>query len=454
MPKLKSSKREPTPEEERFARRKFRAANREAPFVLGCFGFLILYFVAAPALALLVAILGFFFGIGPVVSFFGIPVAIVLLLVAAFTVYAAASGTAPSTARVYEVRAQAFVSFEKVENEGAYYAFDLGDGRLVFVTGEEFDKAENFPCLDFALVKLLDERKFLGSLVECRSPKEKPARTIPAQITKTLAIPANLEVRSGKLETIEQDLKRPADEVVETYTYKQGEGMLRKADPEQWKKRLSRKNVDGRAAFVWSRLAKPNVQLKTNGPEFEDDTQPLTSKLGGLPDLPKGMAWPTYQFVPRQRKPRAPGFFGRLLGRKAEAPPPPPEPEARPLPFLAQINLADIAKVGCDLPLPESGLLLFFYEPHSEGYAALETTEARVLFVPGGTQTERPSAAPLSSAPVRILECAPGETLPDLDYVKEYVPASASADFDDVYEVLDEEIDTIIYGGSAFGGWP
>jgi uncharacterized protein YwqG len=429
----------------RFVRQKFRAANREVPFFFGCFGLVFLTFLGAPVVALVQLFLG---------QFFAIAVALALIVLVVFVVYCVASGTAPSTARVYEVRARAFVAFEPVEDEGRYHAFDLGDERIVFVAGKEFDEAKDFPCLNFALTDLLDGRKTLGSMIECRGSKEQAVRTIPAQVTKTLAMPANLEVRSGNLETIEQDLKRPKDELVATYTYKRGQGMLRKADPEQWKRRLARMKVNGRAAFIWSRLAKPNVRLMTKGAVFEDETAPLTSKIGGLPDLPKGTAWPTYQFVPWQSRPREPGFFGRLLGRKAEAPRPPPAPETRPVPFLAQINLADIAKVGCDLPLPEAGLLLFFYEPHAHGFAASETTGARVLFVAEGTEKERPSAAPVSTAPVRALECESGETLPELEYLKEYVPAYSEHDFEDAYEALDDDVDTVIYAGNAFGGWP
>ena len=230
--------------------------------------------------------------------------------------------------------------------------------------------------------------------------------------------------------------------------------MLRKADQEQWKRRLIRAKMDGRTAFVWSRLAKPNVRLINKGAVPEDDTEPLTSKLGGLPDLPKGMAWPTYQFVPWQWRPRAPGFFARLFGRKPEAPRPPPAAEATPVPFLAQINLADIAKVGCDLPLPETGLLLFFYEQAEDGYAASETTGARVVFVPEGTETERPSTAPVKPAPTSVLEFEPGETLPNVQYVEEYVPAYESANFGDVSESSDGESEQDNYPGSAFGGWP
>ncbi|NIP60898.1 MAG: hypothetical protein GWM92_20765, partial [Gemmatimonadetes bacterium] len=36
-------------------------------------------------------------------------------------------------AEIYDVRARAFAELEEVEDEGACYAFDLGDGRVVFV---------------------------------------------------------------------------------------------------------------------------------------------------------------------------------------------------------------------------------------------------------------------------------------------------------------------------------
>lgn len=455
--KLNSHRRDLTPEEVRFARKILRRRNREMPFVIGCFGLVALYFVGSPVAAILVFISYLFLGESPIVEWFAISLGVIAVLLLVLVVYLLAetrSTISGSKARVFEVRALGFVSFEEVKDEGAYYAFELAYGRIVFVTGEVFDKAENFPCLDFAQIDIRDSGgKFIGSLVECRSAKAKPVRTIPAKITRTLELPRHREVRSGKLESLESDLKRPASEVVEEYSYKPGEGMLRKADPQQWQKLLLRKKVNGRAAFLWSKLAKPNVRLLPGPEVIEDKTPPLTSKLGGLPDLPKGTAWPTYQFVPWQPPVRPPGFIGRLLGRKPEPQPPPPPPEATPLPFLAQINLADIARVGCDLPLPETGLLLFFYEAHEDGMANSETTGFRVLFVPGGTETERPSSAPVPPAPVRSLECQAGETLPELEYMEEYVPAYSPDHFAEVYEALDEDIDTFIYSGNAFGGW-
>ena len=41
-------------------------------------------------------------------------------------------------AEVFEIQAKSFVEFEEVEDEGAYYAFEIGADRIVFVTGQEF----------------------------------------------------------------------------------------------------------------------------------------------------------------------------------------------------------------------------------------------------------------------------------------------------------------------------
>jgi|GEM_PF-2532622 len=266
------------------------------------------------------------------------------------------------------------------------------------------------------------------------------------------------EQRSGKLETIESDLKRPASEIFASYICKPGERMLRKADPEHWKKRLLQMKVNGKAAFLWSKLARPNIRLMPSAAMETDTTPPRTSKFGGLPDLPKGAMWPTWTYIKSPPPMRAPsvGFIGKLLGRKPGPPPPPPrpsEPQIRPLSFLAQINLADVAKFGLDVPLPEAGLLLFFYDMEMLdcGLTDAETTGARVIFVPDGTETERLASSPIALLKTRSFAFEPGEVLPHLEYVAECIPAYSQGDFEDALEVVDE---TVFAGGHVFGGWP
>jgi len=41
-----------------------------------------------------------------------------------------------NAAEVYDVKSRAFAEFEEVEDEGACYAFELFDARLVFITGQ------------------------------------------------------------------------------------------------------------------------------------------------------------------------------------------------------------------------------------------------------------------------------------------------------------------------------
>jgi len=60
------------------------------------------------------------------------------------------------------------------------------------------------------------------------------------------------------------------------------------------------------------------------------------SRFGGLPDVPASFAWPQWQ--------------------------------DRPLAFLAQINLADVARFENSVKLPRTGWLLFFYDPEQEAW--------------------------------------------------------------------------------------
>lgn len=109
---------------------------------------------------------------------------------------------------VYDVRAQAFVEFEEIEDEGACYAFDLGDGRLVFVSGQHVYEAARFPSLDFSFVHVLDEQdRVVDVLIDKRGDKARPVRTVPATVKRTLQIPDDFEVRAGNLDSVEAILR-------------------------------------------------------------------------------------------------------------------------------------------------------------------------------------------------------------------------------------------------------
>lgn len=113
-----------------------------------------------------------------------------------------------NAADVYDVRAISFVEFEEIEDEGACYAFALEDGRLVFISGQEFYPAARFPSLDFSLVYVLDDNdRPVEMVIEKRGPKATPARTISAATKKQLDIPEHLEARSGGIDAIEALLR-------------------------------------------------------------------------------------------------------------------------------------------------------------------------------------------------------------------------------------------------------
>ena len=106
-----------------------------------------------------------------------------------------------NAADVYDVKARAFAEFEEVEDEGACYAFELSDNRLVFIAGQEFYESARFPSLDFSLVYVLDEAgRTVDMVIDKRGAKAKPARTIPASAKKDMEMPEHLEVRAGTID--------------------------------------------------------------------------------------------------------------------------------------------------------------------------------------------------------------------------------------------------------------
>lgn len=97
-------------------------------------------------------------------------------------------------------------------------------------------------------------------------------------------------------------------------------------------------------------LVRPAIRLVPSTPGAPEST-----RLGGNPVLPAGTAWPSWREWDR------------------------------PLSFLALIDLADIARVHPQGPLPRQGLLNFFYDADDQGAWGLDPADAeawRVIYTP------------------------------------------------------------------------
>ena len=113
-----------------------------------------------------------------------------------------------NAADVYDVQAKDFVEFEEIEDEGASYAFELEDGRALFISGQEFYPGAKFPSLDFSLVYFLDEKsQTVDMQIEKRGSRASPQRLIPAAIKERLEIPEHLETRPGGIAHLEDQLE-------------------------------------------------------------------------------------------------------------------------------------------------------------------------------------------------------------------------------------------------------
>jgi hypothetical protein len=111
-------------------------------------------------------------------------------------------------ADVFDFHSRAYIEFEEVEDEGACYGFDLGDGTVAFVVGQEYYPQARFPSLDFSLVYPLDtDDNAVHMLIEKRGPRAKPVRVVSRDVKCELEIPEHLSIVRAPLHRIEEVLR-------------------------------------------------------------------------------------------------------------------------------------------------------------------------------------------------------------------------------------------------------
>jgi len=146
------------------------------------------------------------------------------------------------------------------------------------------------------------------------------------------------------------------------------------------------------------------------------------SKIGGRPDLPAGVPWPRWQ--------------------------------GRPLPFLAQLRLADMTGYDGEKTLPGSGLLYFFYDTERMPWGLDPTAHGgwRVIYCETITDLRRTQAPalmpPISVYRSCVVEFSAGLTLPPWD--SHFVDALALSEREsDSYYWLEREVVGLMGGEGA-----
>jgi uncharacterized protein YwqG len=218
--------------------------------------------------------------------------------------------------------------------------------------------------------------------------------------------------------------------------------MMRSADPAEWLKLFEKRGLDHVIAQEWARHARPHISLLATATLNADRTPPGSSKLGGEPDLPNGMLWPC----------RKPYEFDRAKNDYR----PDSAWEERPLDFLAQINLRDVSRVGTDLALPESGLLLFFYDTEVQpwGFDPDDAAGWQMLYVAEQTLTQRSANPEKGELKVQPLDLQPSEGLPSWEWVQKRVDYEHHAFHAQLEKLAQEDWERLSFGGNTFGGWP
>lgn len=159
----------------------------------------------------------------------------------------------------------------------------------------------------------------------------------------------------------------------------------------------------------------PSIRLRA---QRTDDVPLGASRIGGIPDVPRGFEWPAWV---SRRTTFTPAFEVEEGA-----------PEKIDLAFIAQLRLADLAPFEVASSLPRPGWLLFFFDADTQpwGFDPAHAGGARVLHVeaPLDALVRTPGATPdTPSFPCRV-DFQPSWTLPE-----EIPPAIATVRAKDAY---------------------
>jgi uncharacterized protein YwqG len=125
---------------------------------------------------------------------------------------------------------------------------------------------------------------------------------------------------------------------------------------------------------------RPSIRLSVE-PADDADIPVGASKIGGNPDLPADFVWPIWEDEEWSEQ-HIKNWLHRFKYPSA------PE-KVRPLAFLAQFNLAEIAHFDAAHQLPSNGMLYFFCDPFSV-YISGTTDDGRAhVYSYAGTQVRR-----------------------------------------------------------------
>ncbi|HLZ81336.1 MAG TPA: YwqG family protein [Ktedonobacteraceae bacterium] len=111
------------------------------------------------------------------------------------------------------------------------------------------------------------------------------------------------------------------------------------------------------------RLARPSIRITAE--EVDESLMYVgASKLGGVPDLPAGAAWPEWKGLPQS--------------------------------FIAQIRLDDVSQYDTEKVLPQSGMLWFFYDAQQQTFGEDPADRGgwQVLYSDGDLNALKRASAP------------------------------------------------------------